>query len=102
MGERLHHKPNELSGGQQQRVAIARALVTNPRIIMADEPTGALDSTTGEEIMAIFERLNREQGMTIILVTHEPDIAAHARRIIHVRDGHIAEDIPRAVAAVPA
>jgi len=94
MGERLHHKPNELSGGQQQRVAIARALVNNPRIIMADEPTGALDSKTGEEIMGIFQRLNREQGITVILVTHEAEIARHARRVISLRDGRIESDAP--------
>ena len=92
MAERMHHKPNELSGGQQQRVAIARALVSNPRIILADEPTGALDTKTGAEIMGIFTRLNAEQGITVILVTHEPDIAAYAKRVIHVRDGVIGED----------
>jgi putative ABC transport system ATP-binding protein len=94
MGERLDHKPNELSGGQQQRVAIARALVNEPRIIMADEPTGALDTRTGEEIMGIFQKLNREQGITVILVTHEPDVAQHAQRIISVRDGVVASDEP--------
>ena len=92
MGERMHHKPNQLSGGQQQRVAIARALVNQPRIIMADEPTGALDTRTGNEIMDIFTRLNVEQGITIILVTHEYDVATFARRVIHVRDGLINED----------
>jgi putative ABC transport system ATP-binding protein len=92
MGERTHHKPNELSGGQQQRVAIARALVNTPRILMADEPTGALDSRTGAEIMAIFQKLNREQQITVILVTHDHEVAHHAQRTISVRDGLIESD----------
>ena len=93
LGERIHHKPNELSGGQRQRVAIARALVNRPSIILADEPTGALDSRTGVEIMSLFEQLY-EQGNTLIIVTHEEDIARHARRIVRLRDGLIESDGP--------
>jgi putative ABC transport system ATP-binding protein len=90
--DRMHHKPNELSGGQRQRVAIARALVNTPSIVLADEPTGNLDSKTGDEIMVLFENLHM-QGNTIIVVTHENDIAQHAHRIIHIRDGKIASDL---------
>jgi len=89
--ERMLHKPNELSGGQRQRVAVARALVNNPSILLADEPTGALDTATGNEIMALFEKLH-QQGNTIVLVTHENDIALHAWRVIHIRDGKVERD----------
>jgi putative ABC transport system ATP-binding protein len=91
LAERMHHRPNELSGGQRQRVAIARALVNRPSILLADEPTGNLDSTTSEEIMAVFEELHTE-GQTVVMVTHEPDIAAHAERIITLRDGKVESD----------
>jgi putative ABC transport system ATP-binding protein len=91
--DRMKHRPNQLSGGQKQRVAIARALVAKPSILLADEPTGNLDSVTSEEILALFEQLHRE-GQTIILVTHESDVARHARRIIRMRDGKVSSDLP--------
>jgi len=92
LGERMDHKPTELSGGQQQRVAIARALTNQPSMILADEPTGNLDSKTSVEIMQLFQKLNREQGITIVFVTHDPETAAYCQRVIHVRDGEVAHD----------
>jgi len=94
LGDRADHIPSQLSGGQQQRVAIARALVNRPSILLADEPTGNLDSRTSIEIMAIFQELNEQEKLTIVLVTHEPDIADYAKRIIHFRDGHVTRDLP--------
>jgi putative ABC transport system ATP-binding protein len=95
LSSRMSHRPNELSGGQRQRVAIARALVNNPSILLADEPTGNLDSKTGVEIMGVFDRLHRA-GNTIVLVTHESDVAAYAHRAIHIRDGQVEDDVRRA------
>jgi len=91
LGERLHNKPNQLSGGQQQRVAVARAIINNPNLLLADEPTGALDSRTTKEVLDLFDELHREQGMTILLVTHEHDVAARAERIVHFHDGRLVD-----------
>jgi putative ABC transport system ATP-binding protein len=100
LAQRAHHRPTQLSGGQQQRVAIARALVTNPALILADEPTGALDSKTSVDLMETLVRLNAERGITMVLVTHDEEVAAYTRRVIRMRDGRIVSDEPRAAAPV--
>ena len=104
LGDRIHFKPTQLSGGQCQRVAIARAIVNNPKVLLADEPTGALDTKSGEQIMEIFQKLN-EEGVTIVMITHEPEIAAHAQRVLHIRDGRLLEaassDKPQAQGSAP-
>jgi ABC-type lipoprotein export system ATPase subunit len=97
LGDRQHHEPSQLSGGQQQRVAIARSLVNDPPLLLADEPTGALDSRTSEEILRLFQQLNAEHGITVVLVTHDANVAAHAGRVIRIRDGLIEADAPAAV-----
>ena len=89
LGDRLDHEPSQLSGGQQQRVAIARALINNPPLLLADEPTGALDSKTAEEILQLFQQLNDEEGITVVLVTHDAEVAGHTKRVIRIRDGRI-------------